>query len=50
MEQSLDFTVAMHYAAQHLDVAALILIGPGRSAAHIPAVVERMTGLAIKAN
>lgn len=37
----------MHYAAQHPnDVRALVLLGPGRSASHIPAVVDRMTGLA----
>jgi len=46
---SLGSIVAMHYAAQYPNVAALVLIGPGRSAAHIPAAVERMTGLATKA-
>ena len=46
---SLGSIVAMHYASQYPDVAALILIGAGRSAAHIPATVERMTGLATKA-
>jgi pimeloyl-ACP methyl ester carboxylesterase len=39
----------MHYASQYLEARALILIGPGRSASHIPAVVERMTGLAATA-
>jgi pimeloyl-ACP methyl ester carboxylesterase len=41
--------VAMHYASQHPEVHALILIGPGRSASHIPPVVERMSGLAATA-
>jgi 3-oxoadipate enol-lactonase len=38
----------MHYASQHPEVRALVLIGAGRSASHIPAVVKRMTGLAMK--
>ncbi|RDW66745.1 alpha hydrolase-5 [Coleophoma crateriformis] len=42
---SLGSIVAMHYASQHPEVKALVLIGPGRSASHIPAAVERMTGL-----
>ncbi len=46
---SLGSIVAMHYAAQHPDVPALVLIGPGRSASHIPAVVERMRGLGVTA-
>ncbi|KAG4436126.1 hypothetical protein IFR05_008405 [Cadophora sp. M221] len=46
---SLGSIVAMHYASQHPEVRALVLIGPGRSAFHIPAVVERMTGLGAKA-
>lgn len=47
---SLGSIVAMHYAYQHPEVhATLILIGPGRSASHIPAVVERMSGLAATA-
>ena len=46
---SLGSIVAMHYASQYPEVRALVLIGPGRSASHIPAVVERMTGLGAKA-
>ncbi|KAF4626313.1 hypothetical protein G7Y89_g11845 [Cudoniella acicularis] len=46
---SLGSSVAMHYASQHPDVPALILIGPGRSPSGIPAIVERMAGLAAKA-
>jgi pimeloyl-ACP methyl ester carboxylesterase len=46
---SLGSIIAMHYASQHPEVCALVLIGPGRSASHIPAVVERMTGLGAKA-
>jgi len=46
---SLGSIVAMHYASQHPDVRALVLVGPGRSASHIPAVVERMTSLAATA-
>lgn len=42
---SLGSIVAMHYAAKH-PTKALVLIGPGRSASHIPAVVERMSNLA----
>lgn len=42
---SLGSIVAMHYASQHPEVKALVLIGAGRSASHIPAAVERMTGL-----
>jgi pimeloyl-ACP methyl ester carboxylesterase len=46
---SLGSIVAMHYASLHPDIRALVLIGAGRSASHIPAVVERMTGLGAKA-
>ncbi|KAH6698937.1 alpha beta hydrolase fold family [Leptodontidium sp. MPI-SDFR-AT-0119] len=46
---SLGSIVAMHYASQHPEVRALVLIGPGRSASHIPAAVDRMTGLGAKA-
>ncbi|KAH6684398.1 Alpha/Beta hydrolase protein [Halenospora varia] len=46
---SLGSIVAMHYASKHPDVKALVLIGAGKSAAGIPAVVERMTALAAKA-
>lgn len=43
---SLGSVVAMHHASRNLGkVKALVLIGAGRSASHIPAVVERMTGL-----
>jgi 3-oxoadipate enol-lactonase len=45
---SLGSIVAMHYASKHT-IRALVLIGPGRSASHIPAVVERMSGLAATA-
>lgn len=45
---SLGSIIAMHYASQH-PTSALVLIGPGKSASHIPAAVERMTGLATKA-
>lgn len=45
---SLGSIVAMHYASMH-PTSALVAIGPGRSASHIPAAVERMTGLAAKA-
>jgi 3-oxoadipate enol-lactonase len=45
---SLGSVIAMHYASQH-PTRALVLIGPGKSASHIPAAVERMTGLAAKA-
>jgi len=43
---SLGSNVAMHYAAQHPDVRALVLIDPGRSASHIEVAVERITELA----
>jgi pimeloyl-ACP methyl ester carboxylesterase len=46
---SLGSIVAMHYASRNPEVAALVLIGPGRSASHISAAVEAMTGLAAKA-
>jgi 3-oxoadipate enol-lactonase len=46
---SLGSIVAMHYASKHPEVHALVLIGAGRSASHIPAVIERMTGLGGKA-
>lgn len=46
---SLGSIVAMSYASQYPEVTALVLIGPGRSASHIPAAVERMTELAAKA-
>lgn len=42
---SLGSIIAMHYASMK-PTRALVLIGPGRSASHIPAVVERMKGLA----
>jgi 3-oxoadipate enol-lactonase len=45
---SLGSIIAMHYASQYL-TRALVLIGPGKSASHIPAAVKRMTGLAAKA-
>lgn len=45
---SLGSIVAMHYASQY-PVKGLVLIGPGRSAAHIPAAVAHMTMLATKA-
>jgi len=38
----------MHYAAQHPDVRALVLIDPGRLASHIEVAVERMAELAAK--
>lgn len=38
----------MHYASQHPEARALVLIGAGRSASHIPALVKRMTGLTMK--
>lgn len=43
---SLGSIVAMHYASLHREICGLILIGPGRSASHIPVVVARMIGLA----
>jgi 3-oxoadipate enol-lactonase len=43
---SLGSIVAMHYASQYPEVRGLVLIGPGRSASHIAAVVARMTALA----
>ncbi len=43
---SLGSIIAMHYAYQHPKVQVLVLIGAGRSASHIPAVVQRMSGLA----
>lgn len=46
---SLGSIVAMQYASKNTGVGGLVLIGPGRSASHIPAVVERMTGLGAKA-
>lgn len=47
---SLGSIVAMHYASQYPDkVAALVLFGPGRSASHIPTVVDRMSELAATA-
>ena len=45
---SLGSIVAMHYASLH-PTSALVVIGAGRSASHIPAAVERMTSLAAKA-
>ncbi|KAE8451855.1 hypothetical protein EG329_002696 [Mollisiaceae sp. DMI_Dod_QoI] len=45
---SLGSIVAMHYASQY-PVKGLILMGAGRSAAHIPAAVAHLTGLAAKA-
>ena len=38
----------MQYASQH-PTRALVLIGPGKSASHIPVAVERMTSLAANA-
>ncbi len=47
---SLGSIIAMHYASLNpQSVKGLVLIGPSRSAIHIPAAVERMTGLASKA-
>lgn len=46
---SLGSIVTMHYAAKHAKTSGIILIGPGRSASHIPFVVERMLGMARKA-
>ncbi|KAH8598051.1 Alpha/Beta hydrolase protein [Bisporella sp. PMI_857] len=46
---SLGSIVAMHYASKQPGVDALVLIGAGRSAIHIPAAVERMSQLAEKA-
>jgi 3-oxoadipate enol-lactonase len=43
---SLGSIVAMHYASLHPEVRGLVLIGPGRSASHIPVVIARMTSLA----
>ncbi|KAF3008996.1 hypothetical protein E8E13_011560 [Curvularia kusanoi] len=45
--QSLGAIIALQYAAQHpVEVKGLALIGVGRSAAHIPAVRQRMLDLA----
>lgn len=47
---SLGSIISMHYASRHPDqICGLILLGPGRSIAHIPAARERMLGLAAKA-
>jgi 3-oxoadipate enol-lactonase len=46
---SLGSVVAMHYAAKHPNIRALVILGPGKSGAHIPAVAERMLGMAAKA-
>ncbi|KAJ3961654.1 hypothetical protein N0V92_001627 [Colletotrichum tropicale] len=44
---SLGAIVALHYAAQHADnVAGLVLLGPGRAIGHIPAARQRMLDLA----
>jgi pimeloyl-ACP methyl ester carboxylesterase len=44
---SLGGIVSLHYAAAHPDtVGGLLLIAPGRSAGHIPAVKQRMLDLA----
>ncbi|EFX04223.1 alpha beta hydrolase fold family [Grosmannia clavigera kw1407] len=44
---SLGGIVALHYAASYPDaVAGLALFGPGRSAAHLPSVRQRMLDLA----
>ncbi|KAF4871339.1 Serine hydrolase-like protein [Colletotrichum siamense] len=44
---SLGAIVALHYAAQHPDnVAGLVLLGPGRAIGHIPAARQRMLDLA----
>ena len=45
---SLGSIIAMHYASQY-PTSAVVLIGPGKSASHIPAAVQRMTGLAASA-
>jgi len=47
---SLGSIISMHYASRHPDqIRGLVLLGPGRSIAHIPAARERMLGLAAKA-
>lgn len=47
---SLGSIISMHYASRHPDqIGGLVLLGPGRSIAHIPAARERMLGLAAKA-
>ncbi|KAJ5913659.1 hypothetical protein N7504_002542 [Penicillium tannophilum] len=47
---SLGSIISMHYASKHPNqIRGLILLGPGRSIAHIPAARERMLGLAAKA-
>lgn len=47
---SLGSIISMHYASRHPDqIQGLVLLGPGRSIAHIPAARERMLGLAAKA-
>ncbi|KAJ0385589.1 hypothetical protein COL922a_006088 [Colletotrichum nupharicola] len=44
---SLGAIVALHYAAQHPDtIAGLVLLGPGRAIEHIPAARQRMLELA----
>lgn len=43
---SLGSIIAMHYAAKHPNTGGIALLGPGRSTAHIAAVVERMNGTA----
>ncbi|KAK2763610.1 alpha beta hydrolase fold protein [Colletotrichum kahawae] len=44
---SLGAIVALHYAAQHPDtIAGLVLLGPGRAIGHIPAARQRMLDLA----
>lgn len=47
---SLGSIIAMHYAAAHpTKISGLVLLGAGRSIAHIPAARERMLSLATKA-
>ncbi|EEA21192.1 hypothetical protein TMatcc_001195 [Talaromyces marneffei ATCC 18224] len=47
---SLGSTIAMHYAAEHpMTISGLVLLGAGRSIAHIPTARERMLSLATKA-
>ncbi|KAJ5650232.1 uncharacterized protein N7484_003955 [Penicillium longicatenatum] len=47
---SLGSIISMHYASRHPNrIRGLVLLGPGRSIAHVPAARERMLGLAAKA-
>ncbi|OQD84847.1 hypothetical protein PENANT_c011G05551 [Penicillium antarcticum] len=46
---SLGAIVSMHYASRHpSQIRGLVLLGAGRSIAHIPAARERMLGMAAK--